>query len=153
MLIAKYTVEIGVEGTAQMRALANELGHPAAFKAPKDELARYVCCYEGFLSGLKVESLKVNSLETRDGFQISVSALVADPDALSQAAINRYVATWPATRAPDPWQPKSAAEALFTLVTHLTPGIESDFSECYWLGMPKFLDDEASSIIGTPSSV
>jgi hypothetical protein len=146
MVKVNYTVEIGVEGTPQMRALANELGHPAAFTAPRDELVKYVCCYEGFLAGLKVESLKVSSLETRLGFQLSVSALVTDPEALSQAAINRYVATWPAVRAPDPWQPISAAEALFTLATNLTPAVDSDFSECFWIGTPEFQNDESGLV-------
>ncbi len=151
MLNVKYTVEIGIEGTPQMRKLANDLSHPEAFKAPRHELVEYVCGYTGLLAGLNVEALKVASVETRDGFQISVNALVKEPEALAQAAINRYNATWPATRAPDPWHPKSAAEALYTLVTYLTPAIESDHSECYWLGMPIFLDDEPAEIIGTPS--
>lgn len=151
MLSAKYTVEVGVDGTPQMRALANELGHPTAFKATKDELVRHVCCYDGLLKGLQVSSLRATIVETRAGYQITVSAIIEDPNALAQAAINRYLDTWPATRAPDPWEPKSAAEALFTLATHLTPAIESDFSECYWLGMPKFLDDEPASTIAKPS--
>jgi hypothetical protein len=151
MLKAKYTVEIGVEGTSQMRALANELGHPAAFKATKDELVRHVCCYDGLLRRLKVSSLDVTSVETRDGFQISVSAFVEDPEALSEAAVSRYVETWPATRAPDRWVPNSAAEALFTLATNLTPAVDSDFSDCFWIGSPIFFEDEITITTDGPN--
>jgi hypothetical protein len=142
----KYHVEIGVEGTPHMRALANELGHQFPSTATRDELVRFVCCYEGLLGGLGVENLTAASVETRLGFQLSISAVVKEPELLAQAAIKRYVDTWPATRAPDPWQPKCAAEALFTLVTHLTPAIESDYSECFWLGMPKFTSDDSPLI-------
>ncbi|TLX16069.1 hypothetical protein [Rhizobium sp. MHM7A] len=142
MVNVEYQVEIGVEGTREMRALANELGHPSAFTAARDEVVRFVCCCESLLDGLGVEDLTATSLETRHGFQLSISAVVKEPELLSQAAIKRYIDTWPATRAPDPWQPKCTAEALFTLVTNLTPAIESDHSECFWVGIPKFTADD-----------
>jgi hypothetical protein len=128
----RYRVEVGVGGWRNMRALAKEMGHQTAQNAPKDELIRFVCCHTRLVTDIGVENLESQAFDSDNGHWLIVTAKVTNPELLSKAAVDRYKATWPAIREPDPWEPKSSAEALFTLATELNIACESDHSDCIW---------------------